>query len=201
MPEVCREWEAAAEPAVKAGIRTAFLRTGIVLSGEGGALKQMLPPFRMGLGGKIEVEDSAAFDRRLAMHGVSTHDLLVAALDFSPACYASSFEWIERALAPPAAPPLVVVADHGDEVAAATVMRSGAADYLPRHLLNADRLGSSLRLGRRISLADGITQGRGIRPQIPDQQARSRRRTSMTHQRILQTATIDFIRCRSRLIR
>src|SRR5277367_374743 len=53
LPEVCREWEAAAEPAVKAGIRTAFLRTGIVLSGDGGALKQMLPPFRMGLGGKI----------------------------------------------------------------------------------------------------------------------------------------------------
>jgi uncharacterized protein (TIGR01777 family) len=53
LPEVCREWEAAAELAVKAGIRTAFLRTGIVLSAEGGALKQMLPPFRMGLAGKI----------------------------------------------------------------------------------------------------------------------------------------------------
>jgi uncharacterized protein (TIGR01777 family) len=53
LPEVCREWEAAADPAVQAGIRTAFLRTGIVLSAEGGALKQMLPPFRMGLGGKI----------------------------------------------------------------------------------------------------------------------------------------------------
>jgi uncharacterized protein len=53
LPEVCREWEAAAEPAVEAGIRTAFLRTGIVLSAKGGALKQMLPPFRMGLGGKV----------------------------------------------------------------------------------------------------------------------------------------------------
>ena len=53
LPGVCREWEAAAGPAVQAGIRTAFLRTGIVLSAEGGALKQMLPPFRMGLGGKI----------------------------------------------------------------------------------------------------------------------------------------------------
>jgi uncharacterized protein len=53
LPEVCREWEAAADLAVKAGIRTAFLRTGIVLSAKGGALKQMLPPFRMGLGGRI----------------------------------------------------------------------------------------------------------------------------------------------------
>jgi hypothetical protein len=53
LPEVCREWEAAAQPAVSAGIRTAHLRTGIVLSADGGALKQMLPPFRMGLGGRI----------------------------------------------------------------------------------------------------------------------------------------------------
>jgi uncharacterized protein (TIGR01777 family) len=53
LPEVCREWEAAADPAVQAGIRTVFLRTGIVLSADGGALKQMLPPFRMGLGGRI----------------------------------------------------------------------------------------------------------------------------------------------------
>jgi len=53
LPEVCREWEAAAELAVKAGIRTALLRTGIVLSAGGGALRKMLPPFRMGLGGKI----------------------------------------------------------------------------------------------------------------------------------------------------
>jgi uncharacterized protein (TIGR01777 family) len=53
LPEVCREWEAAAEPEANAGIRTAFLRTGIVLSAEGGALKQMLLPFRMGLGGRI----------------------------------------------------------------------------------------------------------------------------------------------------
>jgi uncharacterized protein len=53
LPEVCREWEAATQPAVDAGVRTALLRTGIVLSAQGGALRQMLPPFRMGLGGRI----------------------------------------------------------------------------------------------------------------------------------------------------
>jgi uncharacterized protein len=53
LPEVCREWEAANEPAVRAGIRTVNLRFGIVLSPHGGALKQMLLPFRLGLGGKI----------------------------------------------------------------------------------------------------------------------------------------------------
>jgi uncharacterized protein (TIGR01777 family) len=52
-PEVCREWEYATEPAADAGIRTINLRTGLVLSRDGGALKQMLLPFRLGLGGKV----------------------------------------------------------------------------------------------------------------------------------------------------
>ncbi len=53
LPEVCREWEFATETASDAGIRTVNLRTGIVLSRSGGALKQMLLPFRLGLGGRI----------------------------------------------------------------------------------------------------------------------------------------------------
>jgi len=51
LAEVCQKWEAAAQPAEDAGIRTVWIRTGIVLSTEGGALKQMLPPFKMGGGG------------------------------------------------------------------------------------------------------------------------------------------------------
>ncbi len=46
-------WEAAAQSAVDAGIRTAFLRTGIVQTPKGGALKKMLPLFKVGLGGKF----------------------------------------------------------------------------------------------------------------------------------------------------
>lgn len=53
LSDVCVKWEAAAEPAVKAGIRTVFLRTGIVLAKEGGALGKMLTPFKLGLGGVI----------------------------------------------------------------------------------------------------------------------------------------------------
>ena len=53
LPEVCREWESAAEPATKAGIRTVQMRFGVVLSSSGGALQKMLPPFRMGVGGNI----------------------------------------------------------------------------------------------------------------------------------------------------
>jgi len=53
LPEVCRVWESATEPAAKAGIRTVNLRTGLVLSRDGGPLKPMLLPFRLGLGGRI----------------------------------------------------------------------------------------------------------------------------------------------------
>lgn len=50
---VCREWEAASEPAAQAGIRTANLRTGVVLSINGGALPQMVLPFKLFVGGKV----------------------------------------------------------------------------------------------------------------------------------------------------
>jgi len=53
LSEVCREWEAATQPAADAGIRTVQIRTGVVLSPKGGALGKMLTPFKMGLGGRI----------------------------------------------------------------------------------------------------------------------------------------------------
>ncbi len=51
--EVVRAWEGATRPAADAGIRTAFLRTGIVQSPTGGALGKVLPLFKLGLGGRI----------------------------------------------------------------------------------------------------------------------------------------------------
>jgi len=53
LADLCREWEAAAEPAIKAGMRVVCLRTGVVLGRGHGALERMLPVFRMGLGGKL----------------------------------------------------------------------------------------------------------------------------------------------------
>jgi len=50
---VAREWEEAAAAASDAGIRTVFLRTGIVLSTKGGALGQVLPLFKAGVGGRL----------------------------------------------------------------------------------------------------------------------------------------------------
>ncbi len=51
--EVTRQWEEAATPATAAGARVVHLRTGVVLDGHGGALKAMLPAFRIGVGGPI----------------------------------------------------------------------------------------------------------------------------------------------------
>jgi len=53
LAEVARQWEQATAAAEAAGIRTVHTRFGIVLSAEGGALKRMLLPFRLGLGGVI----------------------------------------------------------------------------------------------------------------------------------------------------
>ncbi len=54
LPEVCREWEAAAAPADEhPGVRVVKLRLGVVLAPDGGALKKMLPAFRLGGGGRI----------------------------------------------------------------------------------------------------------------------------------------------------
>jgi uncharacterized protein (TIGR01777 family) len=50
---VCVEWEKATALASEKGIRVVNCRFGIILAENGGALKKMLPPFRMGVGGKI----------------------------------------------------------------------------------------------------------------------------------------------------
>ncbi len=53
LADVCAQWESATMPAVAAGIRVVTLRTGVVLSGAGGALKKQLPPFQLGLGARL----------------------------------------------------------------------------------------------------------------------------------------------------
>jgi uncharacterized protein (TIGR01777 family) len=78
LAEVCREWEAAALEAAPLGVRVVLLRTGVVLGPGGGALAQMMPIFRLGLGGPIgsgsqylswiHVEDHVG----LVLHAVAT---------------------------------------------------------------------------------------------------------------------------------
>ncbi|MDQ3816967.1 MAG: TIGR01777 family oxidoreductase, partial [Acidobacteriota bacterium] len=53
LAEVCREWELATQAASQAGVRVVNLRFGVILSGEGGALRKMMLPFKIGVGGKL----------------------------------------------------------------------------------------------------------------------------------------------------
>lgn len=71
LAEVCREWEAAVEPAERAGLRVVRLRIGVVLSGDGGALQRMALPFRLGVGGPVG-------DGRQYVSWISLADLVCA---------------------------------------------------------------------------------------------------------------------------
>jgi uncharacterized protein (TIGR01777 family) len=53
LADLCRQWEAAAQPARDKGIRVVILRTGVVLSRKGGALAKLVPSFRLGMGGRL----------------------------------------------------------------------------------------------------------------------------------------------------
>ncbi len=68
---VCRRWEEASAPAAEAGARVVSLRIGLVLSASGGALKKMLTPFRLGLGGVVG-------DGRQVMSWIHLDDLVGA---------------------------------------------------------------------------------------------------------------------------
>ena len=53
LADVCHDWEGSASAVEQSGIRTIFLRSGIVLAATGGALGKMLLPFKMGGGGPM----------------------------------------------------------------------------------------------------------------------------------------------------
>jgi uncharacterized protein (TIGR01777 family) len=81
LSELCQKWEAATGVAERAGTRTVHLRTGIVLSGRGGALKKQLLLFKLGLGGRfgsggqwqswVSIDDDVAAIRHLLTADVS----------------------------------------------------------------------------------------------------------------------------------
>ncbi|MBI3820816.1 MAG: TIGR01777 family protein [Planctomycetes bacterium] len=53
LAKLCADWERASAPAAERGVRVVNLRFGVILSSKGGALAKMLPPFRLGAGGRI----------------------------------------------------------------------------------------------------------------------------------------------------
>ncbi|WP_282702255.1 TIGR01777 family oxidoreductase [Streptomyces sp. CC219B] len=71
LPEVCVAWEGAAAPVREAGVRTVFVRTGLVVAREGGAWGRLFPLFRAGLGGRLG-------DGRQYWSFVSLHDEVAA---------------------------------------------------------------------------------------------------------------------------
>ncbi|MER6851158.1 TIGR01777 family oxidoreductase [Streptomyces flaveolus] len=66
LPSVCVEWEDAAAPAREAGVRTVFVRTGLVVARHGGAWGRLFPLFRAGLGGRLG--DGSQYWSFVALH-------------------------------------------------------------------------------------------------------------------------------------
>jgi uncharacterized protein (TIGR01777 family) len=81
LAEVCKAWEGSTESAAESGIRVVNVRTGIVLSTRGGALKKMLLPFKLCVGGKLGSGEqymswiSLADQVRTLVHAIRTESL------------------------------------------------------------------------------------------------------------------------------
>ena len=81
LANVCRDWEAATDPAADKGLRVVRLRIGVVLSAAGGALAKMLRPFRLGVGGVMGSGEQylswIALDDLVGaiQHAISAHEL------------------------------------------------------------------------------------------------------------------------------
>jgi eukaryotic-like serine/threonine-protein kinase len=90
---------------------------------------------------KASVRQSSARNLDMILLGVSCGE--------NPEIPSAGLEPLQRLLRMEEVPPLVVIAGGGSELTAVHAMRLGAADYLPRRLLNAQRLATSLRLALR----------------------------------------------------
>ncbi|MEZ6044650.1 MAG: TIGR01777 family oxidoreductase [Planctomycetaceae bacterium] len=98
LPETCVAWEEATKAASDAGIRVVMIRTGLVLSKEGGALEKMLTPFKLGVGGRIG--DGKQFwswialeDLVRVMHFAITHKQLSGPVNGTAPCPVTNQEF------------------------------------------------------------------------------------------------------------
>ena len=114
LAEVCQQWETAAAPAARAGVRVVHPRIGVVLTPAGGALARMLPAFRMGVGGPIgggaqAVSWIALDDVVYALHRVLVDDRLRGPVDLTapaPVTQRELAHALGRALGRPSSLPL-----------------------------------------------------------------------------------------------
>lgn len=145
LAEVGREWEDATAPAAEAGVRVVLLRFGVILSPAGGALAKMLPPFRLGLGGRvghgrqwmswISIDDAIG-----AVHHAIFHEPLAGPVNVvgpEPVTNAAFTDALGRVLSRPAiaAVPAFALRAAFGEMAEATVLASSRV--LPRALLGS----------------------------------------------------------------
>lgn len=146
LPDVCRAWEAATGMAGEAGIRVSLLRTGIVLSRDGGALAKQLLPFKLGLGGRagrgdqwlpwIALDDHVRALRFLLEHEVAGPVNLTAPAPVTNATFART---LGRVLGRPAIVPIprLVTRLPGGIGPLAENLLFSSAKVLPRALTDA----------------------------------------------------------------
>ena len=97
----------------------------------------------------VDAESGADFERRLAVNGTASLDLVLLHLQFSPLgdLPVRGLDWLARIRESPEIPPQIVIAADGDELTAVQTLRLGVCDYLPRRLITPELLGGSLDIG------------------------------------------------------
>jgi uncharacterized protein (TIGR01777 family) len=146
LADVCARWEASTAAAAAAGIRVANLRTGVVLSAAGGALKKQLLPFQLGLGARLGrgAQQFSWITRRDAVAAITyllTGDELTGPFNVTapePVTNAAFTQELGRALNRPAklfVPEAVLRVAAGEEMTAEFLLASQRA--VPERLLTA----------------------------------------------------------------
>ncbi len=145
LADICREWEAAADPARRRGLRVVNARLGVVLSPRGGALGAMLIPFKLGLGGVIgsgkqymswiAIDDAArALDHILKTEGLEGPVNLTTPY---PATNRDFTKTLGKVLRRPALFPLPAFAARAVFGPMADEMLLGGARVIPQKLLDS----------------------------------------------------------------
>jgi eukaryotic-like serine/threonine-protein kinase len=92
----------------------------------------------------IECTTRDAFEQRLARTATGDCELLICTLDMQADAIDGAITWLEGLANHPDLPPVLVVAEGGDELAVIRCLRANAADYLPRRLLTGTTLATAL---------------------------------------------------------
>ena len=113
----------------------------------------------------VEMEPQQLESNSPALASLGSLDLILlgAICDESPEAAGGGLEPLRKLLASEDAPPVVLIASGGSELTAVEAMRSGAADYLPRRLLNAQRLAHAARRALRPPARAPATAARATR--------------------------------------